>query len=202
MSPLSISAASMETRSIKGMNGLDISGNGSSISIGNSTSSTSVWSETTFYDDATFQYDLLCPGAYNNIATQDPNVYIGDAYRLRRTAGSLAKWKNSISEISDPSIDAHRLYNVRPRQFKYNDDYLSEEDCRYGKFIPGFIVDELKEDYPIAVEYGESGSPENWGARFFIAPMLQLIQEQHKQIEEMKDQLTKIIQKIGGIQSC
>lgn len=138
------------------------------------------------------------PGAQSMTTSADANVVFSGGY-LYRSTGSLAKWKNNVSEIKDPSIDAHMLYNVKPRQFIYKDDYLPITDKRSGKFIPGFIVDELIEDYPISVEYNENGEPENWGTKFFIAPMLQLIQEHKTKLNEHDDLIHKIIEKIGGI---
>lgn len=136
---------------------------------------------------------------YSSTTSDDANVNISSGGALRRKSGSSRRWKSSIGSIDSPDIDAHRLYNVRPRQFVYNDGYLSLGDRRSGRFIPGFIAEELQEDYPIAVEYDEQGNPANWGASFFIAPMLQLIQEHKAKLDDHDGLINRIIQKIGGI---
>ena len=110
--------------------------------------------------------------------------------------GSSKRWKHGIKSIQDAEIDPHRLYSVRTREFIYNEGYLAKGDCRIGKKIPGFVVEQLQEDYPIAVDFDKSGNPVNWSPRMFIAPMLQLIQEQHKQIGDMKEELMSVSGKV------
>lgn len=153
-------------------------------------------------DTVSIEGTMQSYSTYSTTTTGDANVHIGSAGNFRRTSGSLRKLKRNISDIKDSSVDAHLLYGARPRQFIYKDGYLSNEDSRNGKYIPGFVVEELMEDYPIAVEYDDNGEPENWGARFFIAPMLQLIQEQHKEIEEIKEQIKNLTEKREGTTIC
>lgn len=136
---------------------------------------------------------------YSNTTSADANVHIGSAGYLSTKSGSSRKWKHDINPILDKSIEPHRLYRTRTHEFIYNDDYLEESDRRRGKKIPGFIIEELEKDYPIAVDYDRSGNPETWSSSFFIAPMLVLIQEQHEQIESMQQKIEEIIKKIGGI---
>lgn len=131
--------------------------------------------------------------------TSDANVRIGAAGKLMEKSGSSKRWKHSISDIISSEIDPHRLYNVKPRQFVYNDDYISNFDSRFGKEIPGFIAEELEKDYPISVEYDEYGRPSGWGVSYFIAPMLQLTQEHKSKLDEHDELINKIIEKIGGI---
>lgn len=113
--------------------------------------------------------------------------------------GSSKKWKHKIRGIQDEEIDPHRLYGTRTCEFIYNDGYLADGDCRIGKKIPGFTLETLKEDYPIAVDYDGSGNPVNWSPRMFIAPFLELHKEHHSDLKEIKGVLEKIINKIGGI---
>lgn len=100
--------------------------------------------------------------------------------------GSSEKWKHGIKNISSKEIDPHKLYNTRTCEFLYNDGYLADGDCRIGKKIPGFVVEHLKEDYPIAVDFDMFGNAVNWSPRMFIAPMLILLQEQKKEIDKLK----------------
>ncbi len=131
-------------------------------------------------------------GVVDNTTSADANLHIGSAGNIKMSSGSSRRWKHAINDIFDPSIEPHKLLNVRPREFIYNYDYLSAADSRYGKKIPGFILEELMEDYPIAVEYDDYGNPVDWGAKFLVAPMLSLIQENYKNIFEMRSQIFAI----------
>lgn len=126
------------------------------------------------------------PNVYGNTISGDANLGITTTGYVGRTGGSLRKWKRDIRPIQDAEIDAHRLYNTRVCQFIYRDDYLPKTDCRSGKPIPGFTLDTLKKDYPIAVDYDEFGNPVTWSPRMIIPGMLVLLQEQKKEIDKLK----------------
>ena len=49
-----------------------------------------------------------------------------------------------------------------------------------------FIAEQVNEVYPIAADC-ETGSPRNWEMRYLIPPMLALIQQQKKEIEQLKN---------------
>lgn len=106
--------------------------------------------------------------------------------------GSSRRWKHNIGDINQKEIDPHKLYSIKTRQFIYNSDYLSLKDSRSGKYIPGFIIEELEETYPIVVDKNESGELMDWNPKIMIAPMLNLIQEQHRQIEDTKMKLASV----------
>lgn len=139
------------------------------------------------------------PNVYGNTISGDANLGITSTGYVGRTSGSSKKFKDDIRDIQDKEIDAHKLYNVRPRQFRYKENYLSKKDCRYKKLIPGFIIEELEEDYPIVVDYDEKGTPENWSARPLIPPIILLLQEHKKELDDIKNKLNKLIEKVGGI---
>ena len=110
--------------------------------------------------------------------------------------GSSKRWKHGIKSIQDAEIDPHRLYSVRTQEFIYNEGYLAKGDCRIGKKIPGFVVEQLQEDYPIAVDFDKSGNPVNWSPRMFIAPIIVLLQEQHKEIDRIKKEVRQLKRRI------
>lgn len=143
--------------------------------------------------------DVRFPGVFYNSTTADPNMHITSTGYLNTKGGSSRKWKHEIGEIKSEEIHHHRLYKTRTCEFIYNDDYISMQDCRRGKKIPGFVIENLKEDYPIAVDYDENGNLSTWSPSMFIAPFLELHKEHHADIEEIKNILNKIIKKIGGI---
>lgn len=147
----------------------------------------------------TINGNVYLPNVYGNTISGDANLGITGTGYVGRTGGSSKKWKDDVTNIIDEEIDAHRLYNVRPRQFRYKDDYLSKKDCRYKKLIPGFIIEELEEDYPIAVDYDSNGDPENWSARPLIPPIVFLLQEHKEEIEKLKSEINKLMEMVGGI---
>jgi hypothetical protein len=130
--------------------------------------------------------------AYNNTVSYATNMYIGTTGMLCRTTNtSSERYKHDIKDIEDKSLDPHKLYDIEVKQFKYNEDVLTdEEDPRYGANLIGFISEQVKECYPIAVDVNEEGECEAWNHQYLIPPMLKLIQEQHEQI----DSLTKRIE--------
>ena len=130
----------------------------------------------------------MIPLAGARTGTAGNPLYVTSTGYLRRNTSSSRRYKKDISIISDKELNPERLYDVEVKQFIYRDDYLGIEDQRYGKLIPGFIVEELKDIYPIAVTY-EDGQPENWDSRYLVPPMLKLIQDQKKEIDNLKERL-------------
>lgn len=132
------------------------------------------------------------PRVYKKTTTSAANVYVATGNdtqgRLFRSTASSKRYKTDIEDIEN----ADALYDVPVRQFKYRDDYLTDkDDIRFGKTVPGFIAEEVEKVYPIAVEYAD-GKVEDWAARYIIPPMLKLIQEQKKQIDELAERVGKL----------
>ena len=132
----------------------------------------------------------MIPLAGERTGTAGNPLYVTSTGYLRRNTSSSRRYKKDISVLSDEDLNPVRLYDVDVKQFIYRDDYLDSNDQRYGKTIPGFIVEELKDIYPIAVTY-EDGQPENWDARYLIPPMLKLIQDQKKQLDELQAKIER-----------
>lgn len=143
--------------------------------------------------------NVYFPGVYYNTTSADPNLHITGTGYLNTKGGSSRKWKHGIGKIKSDEIHHHRIYKTRTYEFIYNDDYISKKDCRRGKKIPGFVIEDLIEDYPIAVDKDENGNLTTWSPSMFIAPFVELHKEHHKDIEKIKYKLSKIIEKIGGI---
>ena len=141
---------------------------------------------------------VMCPGIYLNTSSSGSNVRIlgtGDPdYQLRRYVSSSRRYKKDIEDISDESLDPNRLYDARVVQFRYKEDYLDYNDPRYGKLVGGFIAEELEEVYPIAVQY-EDEMAEDWEPKFLIPPMLKLIQDQKKKIDELEERIEALERK-------
>lgn len=148
-------------------------------------------------DNLTTNGNVKFAGVYYNTTSGDANVHIGSAGNLSTKSGSSRKWKHAIGPISDSSIDPRRLYSIRTCEFIYNDDYLSKSDHRSGRKIPGFIIENLEKDYPIAVDYDKNGNLATWSPSMFIAPMIVLIQEQKKEIDKLKAGMSMLMSLYG-----
>lgn len=126
------------------------------------------------------------------------NLYVtstGVAYRAKEGSSSR-KIKRDIGPVIEENLAPERLYNVDVIQYKYKDEILSEDDPNKGKNQIGFIVEDLDEIYPTAVQKDDE-SPEDsekwaWSPYRIIPPMLKLIQDQKKEIDDLKARLDKI----------
>lgn len=128
--------------------------------------------------------------------TNQPNLYwvpsgTTDLHRLCYTTWSASseQIKDEIKSIENAELNPQNLYDVNVVQFKYKPDVLEWDDERYGKELIGFIIEDLNEKYPIAVDKADEYDSKtwNWNSAYMIPAMLKLIQEQHKEIEELKE---------------
>lgn len=113
-------------------------------------------------------------------------------YRLCEVNSSSKRYKHDILPIQNDNLDPHLLYNIEVVQFKFNDDYLDNNDQRYGIDVPGFIAENIAEEYPIAADINDDGTVEDWNDRFLIPPMLKLIQEQKQMIDDLERRLSQL----------
>lgn len=89
--------------------------------------------------------------------------------------------KNNIKNVHE--FDCTKLYDIPVRQYVYNED--DDADITLG-----LIADEVAEHFPVAAiyrkDFREGKDPADWSERIIIPAMLKLIQDQHKEIEELK----------------
>lgn len=129
------------------------------------------------------------------------NLYItgtGAAYYANEGSSSR-KIKTDIKEVEKEALMPERLYDANVIQYKYKDDFLSEDDDNRGKDLVGFIVEDLDEVYPAAVQKEtEDSKTWTWSPYRIIPPMLKLIQDQKKQIDSLEERLEKLEKIIAG----
>lgn len=125
---------------------------------------------------------------YNKKTTSSPNLVIGETDKILRHSSSSKRYKRDIQNIQSKNIEPNKLYDLPVREFKYNEGYLSDDDRNIDTVVPGFIAEEVEEYYPIACEYVDD-KPENWNFRFIIPGMLKLIQDQKKEIDNLKEEV-------------
>ena len=133
------------------------------------------------------------PDVYNRTTTAASNMLIATVplAEVFRSTASSQRWKNSIDNLTG-ELEASKLLDIPVRQFKFNNDYLNQEDKRYDTLVPGFVAEEVAEYYPIAAEMGEDGKVDDWNVRMIIPPMLKLIQDQDKKIKELETRISSI----------
>ena len=134
-------------------------------------------------------------GSSTGSVSNAPNVYVTTAHRLVYTthSNSSIRYKHDIKDVTNAELDPHRLYGIEIKQFKYNDDVITDKtDCRYGKDLIGFMAEQVRECYPVAVDVNDKGECEGWSPQYIVPPMLALVQEQHKEIEELKKRVKKL----------
>lgn len=107
-------------------------------------------------------------------------LYITSAGILQTTSSSRSV-KKDIEDINDMILDPTKLYNLRVVQFRYKDAETWGDDLK-----PGFIAEEVMDAYPAAACMDKDGNAVDWEPRNIIPPMLKLLQDQQKQIDELK----------------
>lgn len=136
---------------------------------------------------------LICQDSYDSTVSYNANMYVGTTGRIRRTTNTSSREiKDDIKALQNEDLKAENLYNAEVVQFKYKEGILPEEDMRYRVDLPGLIVEDLEKVYPIAVDKDENGKPFGWNTQYLIPPMLQLIQEQKKEIEALKLRIERL----------
>lgn len=164
----------------------------------------------TFSGSVTFNGATVHKWAVANSNSNAGNAHMTTEGYLRLGVASSKRYKHDVTEIKEADLNPEKLLELPVVQYKYNAGYLSEDDNRYDKFIPGFVAEDVAKYYPIAADY-ENGVVNDWNFRMIVPPMLELIQklwvekDNHaKSIEDLKqkynDAMTEIIQLKAQIQ--
>lgn len=124
-------------------------------------------------------------------------VFASDGATLAYLSESSKRYKNHVAEMKIE--EAEKILEIPVVWFEYKDGYLAEDDLRNGKPVPGFYAEDVYEHFPDAADLNADGTVEDWNYRTLIPPMLKLLQEQKKEIDDLKRKLTAIEEKIGGV---
>ena len=141
--------------------------------------------------DNIYANKLYVQGAGNISGDPNARLAVSSPYQLGYASGSSRSFKHDIKPVENAELDPEHLYDIEVVQFKYNDDYLEENDQRYGIDCIGFIAEQVNEVYPIAADR-ETGEPRNWEMRYIIPPMLALIQQQKKKIDDLESRMNEL----------
>lgn len=161
-----------------------------------------VYSAGTIYADG----DITCSGTVNgnlngsassakrceneSSNSHTANCFISDSLIVYKVpSGSARRFKTDIELVADAGLDPHRLYNINVVQFKYKPSFYNLPEGTEMPTVIGMLADDIDQIYPCACEYDEeTGEVINWLERYMIPPMLALIQEQHREIESLKQE--------------
>ena len=138
---------------------------------------------------------LYIPYATKASTTSAANAYIsadGNGVLAKTSKTSSRRFKDSITTDLDEELNPEHLYDIDVVQFKYKKDYFTNtDDIRYRKNLIGLIAENVYDNYKIAADWHvdeESGKVlvDAWNEQYIVQAMLKLIQEQHKEIEKLK----------------
>ena len=133
--------------------------------------------------------------AYSNTSTGSVNARLCNSTddtlsRLAKVASSSKRYKNLDSHLSSEDVDS--LYDIPTYWFSYKDEYLSEDDERYRKRLPGFVVEDWEEVMPIAIDHNSDGSPEMWNNNIIVPLMFEMIKTEHKKNIELENRIREL----------
>lgn len=126
--------------------------------------------------------------SFQSVQTYAANMYVGSSGRIwKRASSSSRQIKHDIRTLENEDIAAERLLDINVVQFKYNDGVISSSDQRYGIDLPGFVIEDLDEKYPICIDkLGENKKEWSWNAQYLIPGMLRLEQINNDKILEVR----------------
>lgn len=132
--------------------------------------------------------------AYNRKYSSAANMYVTANGLFGRSTSSSQRYKEDIT-VADLSCFSG-LYNLPVKKFKYKSGYLCREDERYGQYLYDFVVEDLVDVLPCAVDHitDENGNsvPEMWNSNIIIPALLKLIQDLNGRLTIIEEQNTSI----------
>lgn len=128
--------------------------------------------------------------AYNRTYSSAGNMYVTANGLFGRSTSSSERYKEDIT-IADINCFSG-LYNLPVKKFKYKSGYLCGEDERCGQYLYGFVVEDLVDVLPCAVEHitDQNGDsvPEMWNSNIIIPALLKLIQDLNSRLTTIEEQ--------------
>jgi hypothetical protein len=140
--------------------------------------------------DTTSEYMQSLP-TYERTYSASPNVYITSLGTFGRGTSSSQRYKTDIEDVKDSSLNPYKILDIPVRQYKYNQDNVPVNKSVDDLYI-GCIAEEVAKAYPIAAEYNEDGQVEMWNIKVIVPAMLKILQDQQKEIQNLKEQLNNI----------
>ena len=112
-------------------------------------------------------------------------MYINTLGQLGTVTSSL-RFKENVLDMGDAS---HGIMDLRPVTFNYKPQY--DDGSHLLQY--GLIAEEVARVYPGLVQYDKSGKPLSVRYQFVNAMLLNEVQQQHREIEELKSQVQMLL---------
>lgn len=110
-------------------------------------------------------------------------------YKLAQNPWSTRRVKVDIQEVGE-QLNPNKLLDIPIVQFKYMEGYLAEGDPIYNTDICGLLAEEVFEHYPTVVRLdSETWEPQSINYQLMIPPLLGLIQNLSKRIDELESKI-------------
>ena len=126
--------------------------------------------------------------AYNRTYTTAANMVVTGNGVFGRSTSSSQRYKRDIS-VADID-DLKGLYDLPVKKFKYKDDYIAADDELYDKTLYGFIVEDLEDILPCAVQHEKDTDgtlkPEMWNSNIIVPSLLKLIQDLNNRLKVLE----------------
>ena len=117
-------------------------------------------------------------------------VMAADGETLAYLSSSSKRYKVLGNTVKEDELED--LYRIKVIWAKYKDEYLSEEDERYGKEMPMFIAEDIDRRFPIAVDHDKKGRAENWNYRIMIPCMFAMLKNEHEKVKNLQSELDSV----------
>ena len=83
----------------------------------------------------------------------------------------------------------------------YNPGYCYDDP--EGKVLQiGFIAEDIDEIFPMACTYDDIGQPEAWNVNKLLPPILEVVKENDRRIEELESWKMEIIAEIAAMKAA
>lgn len=164
-------------------------GNAFKVTSGNNTAANNTSSVWLFgAADATSRY-IGSYLAYNRTYSSTANMVVTSNGVFGRSTSSSQRYKKDIS-IADID-DLRGLYDLPVKKFKYKEDYIAADDELYDKPLYGFIVEDLEDVLPCAVQHEKDQDgktiPEMWNSNIIVPALLKLIQDLNTRLKTLEE---------------
>lgn len=125
---------------------------------------------------------LYCYAAYNGSMSPggERDLYVNSTGKIGYLSSS-SRYKDNIENMDEIGW----IYKLRPVNFTYKED--EQKNKRFG-----LIAEEVEQVIPELVSYNEKGEPETVTYSSLITPLLKAVQDQQREIEELKARIMEL----------